>query len=321
MTGKTKKTYKKHLGSSSDLQTDYKAYRAGFVSLAIERNRRATPFVDEARQLKTIASEAREPEDLLNVLEIRAALISASGISEKASAHLQESDKVQAIGGLIGKFLKPAGSDFVEELVYRFLLTRGDTLGGSMRNVGGTLAVQKFTRAVISFLNLSGTIYHWRDKMGHWSQSTSSVEDADIELNVRGLSWQSGGCGRTMIYNLNVPAVLGNNIDICLFDCSYQNYGTKIIIDNERYIALGEIKGGIDPAGADEHWKTARTAFTRINDGFALFKPATFFVGAAIEKKMASEIWDFLEKGTLTNAANLTVEDQLSSIIRWLCQL
>lgn len=39
--------------------------------------------------------------------------------------------------GFVANFLQPAGANFVEEFVFRFLLTRGDTLGGSMRNVGG----------------------------------------------------------------------------------------------------------------------------------------------------------------------------------------
>ncbi|WP_446353693.1 AvaI/BsoBI family type II restriction endonuclease [Coleofasciculus sp. G2-EDA-02] len=36
---------------------------------------------------------------------------------------------------------------------------------------------------------------------------------------------------------------------------------------------------------------------------------------------MAGEIWRQLQEETLTNAANLTDEDQLASISRWLCSL
>ncbi|RMD72759.1 MAG: restriction endonuclease, partial [Chloroflexi bacterium] len=43
--------------------------------------------------------------------------------------------------------------------------------------------------------------------------------------------------------------------------------------------------------------------------------------GAAIEKKMAVEIWDQLEKGLLTNAANLNDPNQIASVSRWLCTL
>ena len=74
---------------------------------------------------------------------------------------MNESDKTEAIQGLIKGFLEPVGSDFVEELVYQFLLTRGDTLGGSMRNVGGALATRKFTRTLLAILTLAGIPYHW----------------------------------------------------------------------------------------------------------------------------------------------------------------
>ncbi len=155
------KPYLDHLKSGSDLKTSYAAYRAGFVSLALEKSRRATPFVDEARKLKVIAAQVQNPTDLLPLKEIRQALLVASGVSDKAYKYLQESDRDEAIFGLIAKYLEPAGVNFVEELVFRFLLTRGDSLGGSMRNVGGIIAQRKLTRSIISYLNLSGTKYWW----------------------------------------------------------------------------------------------------------------------------------------------------------------
>jgi hypothetical protein len=83
------------------------------------------------------------------------------------------------------------------------------------------------------------------------------------------------------------------------------------------------LKGGIDPAGADEHWKTARTALSRIQQALGNLDshPHLFFIGAAIEKKMAIEIWNQLEQGALENAANLTDENQLASVSHWLCKL
>jgi hypothetical protein len=40
--------YRNHLKSSDDIVTTYEATRAGFVALALEKNRRATPYVAEA---------------------------------------------------------------------------------------------------------------------------------------------------------------------------------------------------------------------------------------------------------------------------------
>jgi hypothetical protein len=151
------KPFLKHLKSSADLVTPYEAVRAGFVALALEKNRRATPFVAMARALKASASQAKKPHDLLKITEISAALLTAAGVSDKAKNHLRASDKTEAIKGLIETFLEPAGVNFVEELVFRFLLTRGDTLGGSMRNVGGFMA-QKIDSFAARSLQLSRTV-------------------------------------------------------------------------------------------------------------------------------------------------------------------
>lgn len=153
------KPYRQHLTSSDDLLTTYEAIRAGFVALALEKNRRATPFVAQARTLKAFASKAKTPAELLNIEAIQPAVLTAAGLSDKAIAHLQPQDKVEAIQGLIKNFLEPAGANFVEELVFRFLLTRGDTLGGSMRNLGGILAQRKLTRAIISTLRIASKAY------------------------------------------------------------------------------------------------------------------------------------------------------------------
>jgi hypothetical protein len=313
--------YHRHLISSDGLVTSQKAFRLGLVELAFERNRRATPFVVQARALKVGASKAKTPAELINIEDIQPALLTAAGLSDKATGHLQSQDKAEAIQGLIKNFLEPAGANFVEELVFRFLLTRGDTLGGLMRNVGGVLAQRKLTRALISTLTIAGKSYQWLHSINNtWAQMTDN--DSDIELYLRGLSWQKNDQSRILIYNLTVPLVK-NNVDLCLFDCSLATLSPATYTSPDLYIALGELKGGIDPAGADEHWKTARTALNRIQKAFSNFglKPHTFFIGAAIEKKMASEIWSQLEDGTLENAANLTDDIQVASVSRWLCNL
>jgi hypothetical protein len=222
---------------------------------------------------------------------------------------------------VIRNFLEPAGANFIEELVFRFLLTRGDTLGGSMRNVGGFMAQCKLTRSIVSYLTVTGKGYKWlHGKTKTWASNPD--DDSDIELHLKGLNYQFDGKERTLIYNLTVP-FLKNNVDLCLFNCAPLTLPKSASSDAALYIALGELKGGIDPAGADEHWKTARTALTRIREAFAEQKanPKTFFIGAAIEQKMATEIWRMLKSGALDNAANLTDEKQITSISRWLCNL
>lgn len=306
------------------------------MSLALEKSRRAVPYVEQARALKVAASQAKSPEDLLNFREIQPALLTAAGVSDKAFGHLEPADKIEAIHGLIKNFLEPAGANFVEELVFRFLLTRGDTLGGSMRNIGGALAQRKLTRAILSALSITGKTYRWLPTTdnpgtkklglgGPWIKMTK--DDSNIGFDLRGLSWQYENQKRTLIYNLWVPLVK-NNVDFCLFEAGPDDFGlpekARSVLNSPRlYIALGELKGGIDPAGADEHWKTANSALERIRKAFARsgFKPRTFFIGAAIAERMAEEIWFQLNEGRLDNAANLTDDDQIASVSRWLCNL
>lgn len=318
--------YLLHLTKSDDLTTPYEATRAGFVALALERNHRATPFIEQARTLKVLASEAKNPNDLKNISGIKRALLTASGVSDKASGHMLDENKIEAIQGLIDNFLEPAGSNFIEELVFRFLLTRGDTLGGSMRNVGGVLAERKLSRVIIATLRLRGISYYWLNKSSDsWVEAN---EDTDIELFLKGLSWSTNGRPRTFIYNLTVPFLgnKGKNVDFCLFDGSWEDFSDtkkKNRSHPNLYIALGELKGGIDPAGADEHWKTANTALSRIRTAFSEqnHSPHLFFIGAAIEADMAIEMWDQLNNGLLSNAANLTNSDQVTSICNWICNL
>lgn len=316
---KVARAYRQHLTKSDDLVTTYEEIRAGFVALALERNRRATPMVEEARALQAMASKSRTPAALVGIDGIQPALLTAAGVSDKAARYMLPGDKAEAIRGLISNFLDPAGEKFVEELVFRFLLTRGDALGGSMRNVGGVLAQRKLTRCVIASLSVVAIPYRWLHSSNTWIAMTK--DDVDIELHLKGLNWSADGRTRTMLYN-RTPPIVRKNVDLCLLNCQPSD-AEAALRTPPLYVALGELKGGIDPAGADEHWKTARTSLSRIRDAFSAdgLSPRTFFVGAAIAQQMATEIWSQLEDGTLSNAANLTGPNQVTSLCQWLCSL
>ena len=315
---------KKFLKNSASLVTPYEQTRAGFVALALEKNRLGTPYVEEAKVLKIEASKVKTPYDLLKFKSISSALLTAAGVSEKASGHLTDKHKTEAIRSLIENFLDPAGKDFVEELVYRFLLTKGDSLGGSMRNLAGKLGEKKFIRALISSLSVRGREFSWRDsKTNKWIKGEEQT--VDIETNANALSWQTEGQPRVLILNIVVP-IVAKNVDLSLLNCFEKDIDSgarPAHLYPEKYIALGELKGGIDPAGADEHWKTAYSALERIRKAFAAkkLKPYTFFVGAAIEKSMAKEIFYQLRKGTLSCAGNLSVDKHLIEICGWLIDL
>lgn len=119
-----------------------------------------------------------------------------------------------------------------------------------MRNIAGVLAQRKTTRAIISALSVLGKTYSYLDSESEkWLDKPEN--DADVELRVKGLSWVSESKPRVLLYNIKVP-VVNKNVDLCLFNSepvrflTYQSARSSYQINNS-YLALGELKGGIDP--------------------------------------------------------------------------
>ncbi len=311
-------SYKNHLISHESLITPYEETRSGFISIALEKNKYATPFVEEAKVLKVIALKAESPRDLLDMNHIQESLLTAAGISEKARKYLTDEDKRVAITKLIENFLEPSGNSFVDELVYRFLLTKGDALGGKIRNLAGKIGEWKFTRIVMSVLSINERDFKIKSRNNQWLKSENQM---DLEKNVKGLNWKTNNKDRILIYNLNIPE-MKKNVDLCLLDSAPEEFNfNKNKLD--KYLALGELKGGVDPAGADEHWKTANSALERVRSTFSQKKliPDTFFIGAAIESAMSKEIYHQLKNDILKNSANLTNEKQVISLCNWLINI
>ncbi len=314
------KSFRDHLSKSSDLVTTYNETRAGFIAAALEKNRHASPYVEEARTLQMRIRLTNSPDGLLKLPDIRSGLIAAAGISDKAASHLGDDGCNDAISEFIENFLIPAGEKFKEELIFRFLLTKGDSLGGSMRNIVGALAQKKLNTSILAALRLTKKHYMWFHES---SDTWLSGEKNDGTEEAKGLFWRNNKKEqRVLYYNITVP-IVKNNIDIVLLDKLYSDPIKEIIKQPINFIALGELKGGIDPAGADEHWKTAKTAIDRIVKAFKSQKqfPSIFYIGAAIESKMATEIWDNLKSRYISNAANLTKPEHITSLAEWLLEL
>lgn len=192
-----------------------------------------------------------------------------------------------------------------------------------MRNLVGSIANEKLTRFVISQLQVLKFDFRFFNKV---SKTWLSSKDYTIDQisDIRSIQWAlKSGDKRQLIYNLSVP-IVKNNIDLVVLNChtnslSGQDF-SAIINEAQNYKILGELKGGIDPAGADEHWKTANTALTRIRENFKKYdiNIPLVFIGAAIETKMSKEIFAQYSKGDITNCANLTMENQLANLCYWL---
>lgn len=315
------RSFRDHLSKANDLVTTFNETRAGFIAIALEKNSQASPYVEEARTLQLRIRPAKIPKDLLTIPDIKSGLIAASGISDKAAKHLGEEGCKVAIKEFIKNFLEPSGNKFQEELVFRFLLTKGDSLGGSMRNILGALAQKKLNSSILAALRLANKSYLWlHESSKKWIRSENNAEDSQ---NAKGIFYyNTKNKPRLLYYNMTVP-IVKNNVDIILLEKLYSDPVKKVIIDPQNYIALGELKGGIDPAGADEHWKTAKTAINRIVTSFKKKKcnPCICYIGAAIESKMAKEIWSDLKSQYISNAGNLTKPEHITSLAAWLLEI
>lgn len=315
------KRFNRFITEAKDLVTTYEQTRAGFWNIALEKNEIGDPYVKNARAFKAMAANLQGPDGLLEIPSVRPYLLTASGLSEKSMQYLNTDDQTEAIKKLIEKFLKPAGENYIDEVIFRYLLIKGDAVGGTMRNRIGTIGQEKLIRTLLSCMNVQGTDYHWMSKENIWTRKQEN--DIGIEKIIKAIYWNCGHGDRILAFNLNIPTVK-KNVDICLFKGTAENYDRgEIVKEAGRVIMLGELKGGIDPAGADEHWKTANTALDRIRKSFANagYTVQTSFVGAAIANAMALEIFEQLETGIMTNAANLTNNNQLVEYCNWLLRI
>lgn len=315
----------RYITSLEDLITTHEQTRAGFLAIALEKNIVGDPYVKQALAFKSMVSHTKGPDDFLTMPSIRPFMLTAAGLSEKSLQHLNNDDHTMVIKELINKFLKPAGSEYIDETIYRFLLTKGDAVGGTMRNRIGTMGQEKLVRCILSCMNVRGISYEWVNSTNstfRWLAKRS--DDTGVEKALKALHWTNAHGSRVLGFNMT-NSIVTKNIDICLYNTDKTGYEQGKIAKNhpEKALMLGELKGGIDPAGADEHWKTANTALERIRTKYADkgLQIQTSFVGAAIERAMAGEIYTQLVNGTMTNGANLTNTNQLVEYCNWLLDI
>ena len=82
---------------------------------------------------------------------------------------------------------------------------------------------------------------------------------------VQKISWSD----RVLLFDKK-PAIINKNVDMILLASIASPTDRALLQEHPRYLACGELKGGIDPACADEHWKTSRPALDRVAKVFYL---------------------------------------------------
>lgn len=228
-------------------------------------------------------------------------LTAICGFSQKSRSHLGKEFIIDTIKTSIDLDRLRKDVTYIDELKVSYFLTCGESLGGTMRNVIGQFAQNKLSQKIIDRLT---------------DNRISYIATRNAKQNVINLQWNN----YCLFFNKK-PKFINKSIDFILL----KDLDKKFDIEKpELYVSCGELKGGIDPAGADEHWKTANFALDRIRKGFIdknLSTPDLFFVGSAIESSMAEEIFEQLKNGKLKAVANLNKEEQLNELIDVLLKL
>jgi type II restriction enzyme len=275
----------------SDLITDPATRAEGFESQAAKKSELMKRYIDRGLQaINELQKSKKNFSDMSK--ELQDFFIAAAGLSRKSLQHLDQKTIEKIIMDIL-PMNDLSNNKIVNDILYRFLLTSGDALGGEMRNIIGDLGQTKLIEVFEDYSNNNKIKYEMK-----YSKSEKVSE----------FTWQR----QKIIFNKK-PKFIDKSIDIIVLrkDGDIENP-----LD---YLACGELKSGIDPAGADEHWKTAKSALARIRDNFNRRKidpPYLFFIGAAIENSMAAEAVEMLKTGELDFAANLYKDDHLEQMIK-----
>lgn len=300
----------------ADLVTSKEDYKKGFLEIALIKSEHMRPYVAETRSLEALTAEIDLPEDLLIGGKFSNSLLTAYGMSTKALNYLKlTQEDVQLLSKEFVENYLTDLREFRTEFSIRYTIIRGDTFGGKMKNLIGTLAKRKALHSIMASLNVLGIDFSVRIK-----ESKKFVPFLEYELvdGIDAIHWHKDEfTSRILLFDKRSP-IVKTNIDIILIE-SDRGSIKESLCDGEKYIACGELKGGIDPAGSDEHWKTANEALRRVRKVKESIN--TFFIGAAIENRVADEIKQQLESGILTAAANLNHDSQVADLCNWLVSL
>lgn len=280
---------------ASDLVTTKDATVNGFSWQASEKVSRAENYISHADYFVKNSKNIKSIQDVRKDNKLVEFFIAACMLSKKSLSYLNEDTQNEIICKLVD-FNRLDNNDYVRSLEQRYFLTSGDSLGGTMRNVVGQSAQDKLTEAIVARLE---ALDKKPERILNKAKKTVAVKWAD----------------RQVIFDKK-PKFIDKSVDIIVVKGESARTGN---LGNPRdYVCCGELKGGIDPAGADEHWKTAKTALERIASAFegqGLNKPNLVFLGAAIETAMSNEIFELFSSGWLSGVANINYADQFSEVV------
>lgn len=224
---------------------------------------------------------------------------------------------------IISELVK-AGGVTPQRHIQMAMANLGDSLGGVARNEVGRMASAQVIRMLALHLHrkwhLASIVYRLKGRI-----VTSDEEDNEIPGQEHTLTVSPEMDLETILDRLEDQRVKyrelvlrnGNRLllDRQLEWQSPDGHEYRIGPDlhsqspNVDMLWAGELKGGADPAGSDEHWKTATQALSRISEACNKTgrpKPDLSFMATIIVERVAREAQRWIDDGRLTSVYNLT---------------
>jgi len=198
----------------------------------------------------------------------------------------------------------------------------GASFDGSWRNEVGRLAYVEVITPLLLHLHRKGflhtVIYSLKGPIlpGSEEPSPSAPQElmvdvqTDLEAELNRLKDQRVVYHEVRLRNSNRLLL---NRQITWYDAVGNSYriGPDLFSSSSEADILwgGELKGGADPAGSDEHWKTATRAFDRVLlacERTGRPKPPLSFMATILVERVAREAAEWIAEGKLTSVYNLT---------------
>jgi len=210
----------------------------------------------------------------------------------------------------------------------------GDSLGGVSRNEVGRIAMTQVIDPLIRYLipqgrlsaitfSLKGRLVSPEDDEGSGASGEQRVltdPEADVEALLRRFEEfrviyhrldLSNGSRLLMNRQLTWEALEGSTYRIG------PDLHSQVGAVDMHWAA--ELKGGADPSGSDEHWKTATQSFQRVLEAAQKTnrpQPKLSFIATILVERVAREAQNWINDGRLTSVYNLTKMYQQESEMR-----
>ena len=204
----------------------------------------------------------------------------------------------------------------------------GDSLGGTSRNEVGRIAMTRVIKPLIRHLyskgNLSQILYSLKGKIVVNDSDDDEIEsdgavkrkllkvtpDTDIETILE--EFETFRVTYHKLEVTNGSKLLFNRQLRWKADTGEEHkVGPDLFssVDDNDMLWAAELKGGADPAGSDEHWKTATEALDRIiraAEATNRQQPLLSFIATILVGRVAQDAQNWIDQGKLTSVYNLT---------------